>query len=827
MARIFMNTLAQDIRYAIRTFAKNPGFAMAAVLSLAIGIGANTSIFSVANALLLQPLPYADANRLVILWNRSPGLNITEDWFSTAQYLDIKTGHHGFEQVAIAIGGNYNLTGESEPERVGVIRVSANLLPMLGVSPARGRLFVPDEDLPGRPATALLTDGMWARHYGRDPQMIGKSITINGLPYEVAGILPQSFTLPREVLPTLYGTEQAEIFLPLPLAPNASQVRTGEDYNIVGKLKPGVSVAEAQAEMETITARLRRDFPENYPPNGGLTFSIVPLLEQVVGSVRTSLIVLLGSVGLVLLIACANVANLLLSRAVARQQEIAVRAALGASRWRIVRQLLTESVLLALCGGALGIFICVVSVKWIHILGTKSIPRLQDVGIDGRVLLFTLVLSVLSGILFGLAPALRVSRLDLNSTLKDASRGSAGTSAVWGRGNSVRRLLVVSELALSVVLLIGAGLLIRSFARLQNVAPGFDARDVLTFDLTMTGRKYNDKQAVLNTYRQLWERLERLPGASASGGVTSLPLSQAFAWTPITVEGRVPLPGEKFLNADERLVGGHYFEAMGIPLRRGRFFTEQDDASKPRVVIVDEYMAGQLWPGQDPIGKRIHIVELTSGDPWQTVVGVVGRVKQDSLDSDPRIAYYLAQTQFPVRAMTVVLRSAGDPVGLVSAVKSELRNLDADLPMYYVRTMRQRVDESLARRRFSMMLLGVFASVALALAAIGIYGVMAYLVNQGAREIGIRMALGATQRDILSLVVRQGMTLALSGVGIGLAGAFLLTRLIRSLLFGVEPTDAVTFVGISVLLALVALLASYIPAQRAARIDPMMSLRCD
>jgi predicted permease len=822
-----MNTSAQDVRHALRGFAKNPGFALAAVLSLAIGIGANTSIFSVANALLLRPLPYADANRLVILWNRSPGLNITQDWFSTAQYLDIKTGHRGFEQVAIAIGGNYNLTGEGDPERLGVIRVSANLLPMLGANAARGRLFVPDEDLPGRPATALLTDGMWARHYGRDPQMIGKSITINGQPYEVAGILPQSFTLPREVLPTLYGTEQAEIFLPLPLAPNASQIRTGEDYNIVGKLKPGVSVAQAQAEMETITARLRRDYPENYPPNGGLTFSIVPLLEQVVGNVRRALIVLLGSVGLVLLIACANVANLLLSRAVARQQEIAVRTALGASRWRILRQLLTESVLLALGGGGLGVILCVESVKWIHILGTKSVPRLQDVGIDGRVLLFTLMVSVFSGILFGLAPALRAARMDLNDTLKDAGRGSAGTSAVWGRGNNVRRLLVVSELALSVILLIGAGLLIRSFARLQNVAPGFDPRKVLTFELTMTGKKYSDKQVILNTYRQLWERLEHLPGASASGGVTSLPLSEAFAWTPITVEGRAPLPGEKFLNADERLVGGHYFEAMGIPLRRGRFFNEQDGISNPLVVIVDEFMAEQLWPGQDPIGKRIHIVELKSDDPWQTVVGVVGRVKQDSLDSDPRIAFYLAHNQFPARAMTVVLRSGVDPAGMVPAVKNELRNFDADLPMYYVRTMGQRVDESLARRRFSMLLLGVFASVALVLAMIGIYGLMAYLVTQGTREIGIRMALGATQRDILSLIVRQGMALALWGVAIGLAGAFLLTRLIRSLLFGVEANDPVTFVGISLLLVVIALFASYIPAQRAARIDPMISLRGD
>ena len=823
-----MNTWMADIRFALRSFAKNRWFTLVAVLSLAIGIGANTSIFSVANALLFRPLPYDSPDRLVILWNGSPGLGITRDWFSTAQYFDIKTGHHGFEQVAIAIGGNYNLTGQGDPERVGVMRVSSNLLQMLGARPAFGRLLTPDEDSPGRPSTAVLTDGMWARRFGRDPHTIGQSVIINGQSYEIVGILPQSFSLPQEVLPLLDGTEQAEIFLPLPLTPAAaSLVRDHEDYNIVAKLKPDVSLPQAQAEMDTITAGLRREFPENYPPNGGLTFSIVPLLEQVVGNVRRSLWVLLGAVGFVLLIACANVANLMLARAVARQQEIAVRTAMGATRWHILRQLLTESLLLSLSGGALGIFICLFSMRWIHVLGIKSIPRLQGVGIDGRVLLFTLLLSVCSAVLFGLVPAWRVSRLDVNSTLKDTIRGSAGASAVWGRGNNFRRLLIVSELSLCVVLLIGAGLLIRSFTRLQNVSPGFNPQGVLTFDLTMTGQRYDDKKAVLNTYRQLWDRLEHSPGAIAAGGVTSMPLSEAFAWTPITVEGRMPLPGEKFLNADERLVGGHYFEAMEIPLRRGRFFSEQDDMTKPIAVIVDEYMADQLWPGQDPIGKRIHIVQLESKDPWQTVVGVVGRVKQDSLDSNPRIAFYLAHTQFPTRAMTVAFRGRTDPAAMLAASKKELRNLDPDLPMFSVRTMEQRVNESLAQRRFSMLLLGVFASVALALATIGIYGVMAYLVNQGTRELGIRIALGASPRNILTLVVRQGMVLAFAGVMLGLAAAFLLTRLIRSLLFGVEAFDPITFAGTSFLLAIVTLLACYIPAQRAARIDPLISLRCD
>jgi predicted permease len=820
-----MRTLAKDVAYAVRMLAKSPGFSLAAILSLAIGIGANTSIFSILDALLLRPLPYKDAGRLVILWNRSPGLNITEDWFSTAQYFDIKTGHHGFEQVAIAIGGNDNLTSHGEPERVGTIRISSNLLPMLGQSAALGRTFSADEDSPGRPATALLSHGMWERHYGADPGIIGQSVTLNGLPYEVVGIMPPGFSLPREVLPTLGGAEQADILLPLPLPADAAQNRDHEDYNIMGKLKPGVSAAQAQAEMDTITARLRHDHPQTYPPNGGLTFGIVPLLEQVVGDARPALFVLLGAVGFVLVIACANVANLLLARAVARQKEIAIRTAMGASRWRIVRQLLTESVLLSLCGGALGVLLAFWSLHWIQILGPKSVPRIHDIGIDSAALLFTFLLSLGSGTLFGLAPALRISRLNVNATLQDASRGSAGTSAVWGRGNRLRRLLVVAELALCVMVLIGAGLLIRSFGRLQHVSPGFNARNVLTLELTLNGPKYKDPQAVLATYRDLWNRVETLPGVTASGGVTALPMSQMFEWGPITVEGRVLPPGENFINADQHMVSGHYFSAMEIPLRSGRFFNEQDNPTSPKVVIVDEYMARQLWPDQNPIGQRIHYGGVSDNEPWETVVGVVGRVKQYTLDADSRIALYRPQTQYPTGTMNVVLRTGADPAALTSAVKQTIRALDSDLPLYNVRTMEQRMEESLARRRFAMLLLALFACVALALATIGTYGVMAYLVNQGTREIGIRMALGATQMGIVRLVVWKGMALALSGVAVGLAGAFALSRLMRSLLFGVSPADPLTFVAISLLLALVTLLASYVQAHRAAHIDPIVSLR--
>jgi len=633
-------------------------------------------------------------------------------------------------------------------------------------------------------------------------------------------VMPQSFALPHEVLPILYGAEQAEILLPLPLAPNAAQVRGHEDYNIIARLKPGVALEQARAEMATITARLRHDFPEVYPANGGLTFAIVPLLEQVVGSVRQTLFILLGAVGFVLLIACANVANLLLSRAVSRQREIAVRTAVGASAGRIVRQLLTESVLLAVCGGALGVLLAMAGVHWIQVLGPKSVPRVGEIGIRADALVLTLSISVISGILFGLAPALRVTRIDLQSILKDASRGSSG------RGNKLRELLVISELALSLMLLIAAGLLVRSFAKLQKVQPGFNPANVLTLELTMAGDQYKDPQRVRDVYRQLWNRLEHLPGVSAAGGVSSLPLSEMFAWGPITVEGRVPPPGEKFINADERLVGGRYFEAMQIPLVQGRLFNEQDTVTTPLVVLVDEHMARQLWPGESPLGKRISFGDLTQKPTWATVVGVVGTVKQDTLDADSRIALYLPQSQHTGRAMNVVLRSEStDPAALTSAVKRELRELDRDLPMYDVRTMGQRVEESLARRSFSMLMLGLFAALALALATIGIYGVMSYLVSQGTREIGIRMALGATRRGIATLVVRQAMVLALAGVGIGLLGAFALTRLMGSLLFGVRATDLLTFVAVAMLLAGVALVASYIPARRAAGIDPLILLR--
>ncbi len=820
-----MSTLARDLRYAFRAFGKSPGFTVAAILSLAIGIGANTAIFSITSALLLRPLPYKDADRLVIMWNTSPGLGITRDWFSSAQYFDIKNNHHGFEQVGLAIGGNYNLTGEGEPERVGVVRVSSNLLPLLGATPAQGRLFTPEDTRYGGPNVVIMGYGIWARRYGSNPNMVGRHITINTHDYEVIGVLPKSFSLPREVMPTLDGSEQSDLLLPVPEFPTIKTDRGHEDYNIVGKLKPGVTLEQARAEMDTITARLRQDHPDVYPPNGHLTFVILPLLEQVVGNVRHTLWLLLAAVGCVLLIACVNVANLLLSRAMGRQREVAVRTAVGASTGRIIRQLLTESVLLALCGGVLGVLFAFISIHWTHVLGPKSVPRLAEIGVRGDALLFTLLVSIGSGILFGLAPALRVARVDMLKTLKASDRGSAGASAIWGRGNNLRRLLVISELAISVVVLIVAGLLLRSLIRLQHVDPGFNPSNVLTLELTLSGDKYKDPAVVRAACRQLLENLEHLPGAVTAGGVSSLPLSNMDAWGPITVEGRIPLPGEKFINADERVVAGHYFETMQIPLLKGRFFNDQDTADKTPVVIVDEFMAQQLWPNRDPLGKRVSFGDLAAKPVWATVVGVVGRIRQDTLDADSRIALYMPHSQYISRLLNIVLRTTVDPHSITSAVSHELHEVDRDLPLYGVISMDQRVAESLSRRRFTAVLLTMFAGFALALATIGIYSVMAYLVNQGTREIGIRMALGATQRAVLKLVVKQGMTLALTGVAVGLVAALAIGHLLSGLLYGVKATDPLTFCGIALLLAIVAFVASYIPARRAARIDPMICLR--
>jgi predicted permease len=821
-----METLWQDLSYSVRLLLKNPGFTMVAILSLAIGIGANSAIFSVTNALLLRPLPYRDADRLVILWNRSPGLNIAQDWFSPAQHYDIKTQNHVFEDTAITIGGSFNLTGQGTPERVDGARASSSLFPLLGARARLGRVFSADEDAPGKHQAVILSHGFWQRRFGGDPAIIGKTLILNGNSLEIVGVMTEDFSLDKEVMPAVNAIERADVFLPLPLNEAGRTDRDHEDYNIFARLKPGVTAAQAQAEMDVIAERMKQQYPENYPPHGGLTFGVVPLLEQVVGDIRLILYVLFGAVGFVLLVACANVANLSLSRAAARQKEIAIRTAVGASRLRILRQLLTESVLLALAGGLFGLLIAFLVVRVLRIYGPENIPRLDEVGVDGRVLFFTFIVSLITGIVFGLVPALRASKVDLNEVLKEGGRSSAGGGggALGLSHHRLRRLLVIAEVALSLILLIGAGLLVRSYNRIVNAHPGYNARNVLSLRLSLPASKYAKPESIAAFYRQINERIKRLPGVEAVSTTYSLPMSRvAFAWEPIIIEGYQPQASQSSIISNTRIVSPEYFRVMEIPLLKGRYFSENDRTGEPEVVIVDETLAERFWPNQNPIGKRLQ--QRGKPDSWRTVVGVINSAKQYSTEKEPPITVYYPHEQYVARNMYVLVRTTSDPTRLAGPVTREIQAADAELPVFDINTMERRLYDSLARQRFSMFLLGVFAAVAMTLAAIGIYGVMTYWVNQRIHEIGIRMALGAQPGNILRLVIRQALVLVSLGIAFGLLGAFALTRIMSSLLFSVSATDRLTFVLLPLLLAGIALLSSYLPARRAAKVDPMVALR--
>jgi predicted permease len=813
----FLEDLMQDLRYGVRMLAKSPRLTAMIVLSLAIGIGADTAIFSVTSTLLLKPLPYANADRLAILWLRSPGIGIPQDWPSPGQYHDIKTQNHVFDDTAMAIGEEYILTGLSKAMKVDGIAASSSLLPMLGVKPLLGRVFLPGEDKPGRPETVVLTYALWKQEFGGDPNIIGRSITLDGESRTIVGVLPRDFKLNHEVVPTVGGIDKPELFLPLPKEAMDGQNYGSENYNILARLKPGVTERQAQADIDIIAARLREE--KHRDPS--FTISVVPLLEQVVGNVRTAVLIMFGAVALVLLIACTNVANLLLSRATVRQKEIAMRTALGAGRKRVVMQLLTESVLLGVLGGAEGLAIaagCLFAVRQMH---PGNIPRLDELGLDFRVLAFTLAISILTGIVFGLAPAFRASRIDLNTVLKAGGRGTL-SGGLNVKRDKLRGALVIAELAVSLTLLTGAGLLVRSFVRLVNVPPGFNPDHVISMRIAADGPKYDQGSQRFLFDQNLAQRVLSLPGVTGQGLVSVLPLTPSVSWGGMQIEGYVPPANQPELQVDARRATPDYFTTMQIPLIQGRLFSAGDTDKSPQVVLVDKKMADRFWPQGDAVGKRIR---RNDKSPWLTIAGVVGIVKQYGLDTDTRMVVYYAYFQHLGGSMFLVARTTGEPASVVDGIIQAVRAIDPDVPVYDIATMQERVHESVARQRFAMTMLAVFAGFAMILAAVGVYGVMSFLVTQGTPDIAIRIALGAQRNSIMSLVFQQGMALALIGIAAGLIGAFGLTRLMGGLLFEVPATDPLTFVGVAVLLSLVAMSACYFPARRAMRVDPMVALR--
>ena len=811
-----MHVWLQDLRYALRMLRNNAGVTLVMAASLAIGIGANSAIFSVVDALLLRPLPYPQPDRLAAVWLHSPGIGILRDWPSPGQYLDIRNENHSFELMALAQSRSVTLTGREQPERIDGMRTQSSLLGMLGAKPLLGRLLLPEEDQPGKPAVAILTERVWKRLFSSDPAIVGKSITLNGNPFTVAGVMQRGFMLNAEVMPSEGPMDKVDVFVPLPLGADAAKNRGDENYNILVRLKPGVSVQQAQADIDAIAGRIR----EKDKRDRTFGMHVVGLQDQVVGDVRRALLVLVGSVALVLLIACANVANLLLTRAAGREKEVAIRTALGAGWQRLVRQLLTESILLAGLGGAAGLVIAEISIYVVRSMNPGNIPRLDDIGINGTVVAFTFGVSLLTGILFGLAPVWRALKVDLNTSLKAGGRSGQSDGGLHLKRHRLRGLLVVSELALSLMLVIGAGLVVRSFVRLQRVPPGFTAGQVLTMQVAANGAKYRQAKAGTQFYQEIESRIARLPGVKSEGVVSVLPLTGSVGWGGINVEGYTPPPGQE-LQVDIRVASTDYFRAMEIPLVKGRYFSEHDTADMPPVVVIEEKFAQRFWPRGDAIGKHLWF------DPKKpfTIVGVVGTVKQYGLEVDGKIATYFPRQQQPVNGMFLAVRASSDPAALSGAVVHEIHAVDPDVAVYGIRTMQDRLYDSLARQRFASTLLGAFAAFALLLAAVGIYGVMSYLVTQSTHDIGLRVALGAQPGNILGLVVRQGMELAAIGILAGLAGAAALTRVMASLLFGVSATDAVTFGAVAVLLAVVAFAATVIPAHRATRVDPIVALR--
>jgi putative ABC transport system permease protein len=812
-----MNRFSDDLRYALRQLTKSPGFTAVAVITLALGIGANTAIFSVIDAVLLRPLPYADPGRLVTIDHFYPSLNNLKAGVSVPGFRDYGGQSQLFSASAVETGWVPSLTGRGDPARVFGGLVSGRHFEVLGVAPALGRVLRPDEATAGPDKVVVLSDGFWQRILGGRADAIGQHLLLDGESYQVVGVMPPGF---RDE-----WSRQAEFWAPLTLPDSlyADSRRTNEFLTFTGRLKTGVTTDQAQADLHALATRLKKDYPNSYSPDWDLLLATVA--DRTSGPLRASLFLLLGAVGFVLLIACANVANLQLARAAARSREIAVRLALGASPGDLVKLLLTESVVLALIGGAVGLLLALWGVPALVAINANGLPPGSAIGLDARVLGYTLMVSVLTGILFGLAPALQLARTNLQSTLKEGGRGSAGDRS----GHRLRRGLVIGTVSLALTLLAGAGLLIRSFAAVSEVNPGFRPDHLLTLNVSLPSARYPNDTATLAFFDRMIPAVAAVPGVTAVGATSVMPFTNNWSTSSFAVEGYTSPKGTPGPWGDYRTVTPEFQAAMGLPLLKGRFLNAQDIAGAPQVAVVDQELADRYWKNEDPIGKRI-----TYDDPghdstvhWIQVVGVVGHAMHEGLDAQRRVQVYRPEAQSTNSSMDFAIRTTGDPMAVAGAVRAAINALDPDLPVTNVRSMDQLIEASTGQRRFAMLLLGLFSGIALLLASVGLYGVMSYTVAQRAPELGVRMALGAGGRDVLRLVLGQGMRLALLGVGIGLVSALVVTRLLRSMLFQVSAADPVTYAGISLLLLGVTLVACWLPARRAMRVDPAVVLRSD
>ncbi len=802
-----MQTFRQDVRYGLRVLLKQPGFTLVAVIALALGIGANTAIFSVVNSVLVRPLPFANSDRLVMIWESNPQQNSFREAVAASNFLDWQAQNTVFEHIAAFRQDNFNITGTDRPEQMPGCRTNAGLFQVLGIQPLMGRTFQDDGQ---EPPSVVISKGLWTRLFASDPGIIGRKMVVNGEPLTIGAVMPAGFDFPEGN--NLWVRSRYKVpENPLNVNQDPATDRGHQYMQAIALLKQGVAIEQAQAEMDAIGSRLEQQYPDD---NTGRRTSLVSLREEEVGQVRPILLILFGTVGFVLLIVCANVANLLMVRAASRQKEIAIRIALGASRQRIAQQLLTESVMLALAGGGLGLLVALWGISPLVALIPADIHGMQNIGVDARVLAFTMTISLLTGVIFGLLPAMQASKTDLNESLKASSRGSTEGR----RGASLRSALIVAEIALSLVLLIGAGLMIKSFIRLQQVDLGFATENALTMRLTLPQAKYPEKRDQARFFQQALQQIQAAPGVELAAAISRLPLTSGNSSRSIMIEGR---DAQNSPSADYRVISHDYFRAMSIPVLKGRPFTERDNAEAAGSVIINETAARLYWPDEEPVGKRLQI----EGDEWFEIIGVVGDVKHLGQDSKTRPEVYASYLKRPWPFMTIIARSPQNAAALGETLREAVLAVDRDQPVYEIKTVEQLVSRSVARRRSNMLLLGIFAVVAMVIAAVGLYGVMSYSITQRKHEIGIRIALGANRRDILRMVLGYGLTLALIGVAIGAVAALMLTRLIESLLFGVSATDPATFLLLSLILVGVALGACALPARRATRVDPMIALR--